>query len=64
MFFIAWKFRTCASPQLLMAKTFNTSSLVFLQVFDQPDEVETGGMYFPMAMDNLCTCPALVHERG
>ncbi|KAF9495804.1 DUF221-domain-containing protein [Pleurotus eryngii] len=26
---------------------------LFTQVFDQPDESETGGMYFPMAMSNL-----------
>ena len=29
---------------------------VLTQVFDQPDEMETGGMYFPMAIDNLCEC--------
>ena len=28
---------------------------VLTQVFDQPDESETGGLYFPMAMSNLCT---------
>jgi hypothetical protein len=26
---------------------------LLLQVFDQPDESETGGLYFPMAMSNL-----------
>ncbi|KAG2015869.1 DUF221 family protein [Coprinopsis cinerea AmutBmut pab1-1] len=26
---------------------------LFVQVFDQPDETETGGMYFPMAVGNL-----------
>ncbi|PPR03078.1 hypothetical protein CVT24_012391 [Panaeolus cyanescens] len=28
---------------------------LFDQVFDQPDEKETGGMYFPMAINNLFT---------
>lgn len=28
---------------------------MFTQVFDQPDEMETGGLYFPMAIGNLCT---------
>lgn len=23
-------------------------------MFDQPDELETGGLYFPMAVSNLC----------
>lgn len=27
---------------------------VLTQVFDQPDESETGGLYFPMAIKNLC----------
>ncbi|KAL0573076.1 phosphate metabolism protein 7 [Marasmius crinis-equi] len=27
--------------------------LLFTQVFDQPDDRETGGMYFPMAINNL-----------
>ena len=27
-----------------------------IQVFDQRDEIETGGMYFPMAIGNLCVC--------
>lgn len=27
---------------------------VLTQVFDQPDESETGGLYFPMAITNLC----------
>ncbi|TFK74613.1 DUF221-domain-containing protein [Pluteus cervinus] len=26
---------------------------LFTQVFDQPDEMETGGLYFPMAISNL-----------
>jgi len=26
---------------------------LLLQVFDQPDEMETGGLYFPMAINNL-----------
>ncbi|TFK25546.1 DUF221-domain-containing protein [Coprinopsis marcescibilis] len=26
---------------------------LLIQVFDQPDEAETGGMYFPMAINNL-----------
>ncbi|KAF8637999.1 hypothetical protein AX16_010631 [Volvariella volvacea WC 439] len=26
---------------------------LFTQVFDQPDEMETGGLYFPMAVSNL-----------
>ena len=25
-----------------------------MQVFDQPDDRETGGMFFPMAISNLC----------
>lgn len=27
---------------------------VFMQVLDQPDAFETGGLYFPMAVSNLC----------
>ncbi|KAL0946485.1 hypothetical protein HGRIS_012702 [Hohenbuehelia grisea] len=30
-----------------------TWKFLFTQVFDQPDECETGGMYFPMAVSNL-----------
>jgi len=60
MFFIAWKFRTSSDSTVLCGLNANYIS-VFLQVFDQPDEVETGGMYFPMAMDNLCMYYSLVH---
>ena len=30
---------------------------VLTQVFDQPDEKESGGLYFPMAVNNLCKLP-------
>ncbi|KAF9528530.1 DUF221 family protein [Crepidotus variabilis] len=30
-----------------------TYKFLFTQVFDQPDEMETGGLYFPMAIGNL-----------
>ena len=30
---------------------------VFLQVFDQPREFETGGLYYPLALSYLCEYP-------
>jgi hypothetical protein len=36
---------------------------VFSQVFDQPDQSETGGLYFPMAVSNLCMLRGLVDFR-
>jgi hypothetical protein len=53
MFYIAWKFRAFASR--LHENFALTSCVVLVQVFDQPDEKETGGAYFPMAVNNLCT---------
>jgi calcium permeable stress-gated cation channel len=32
----------------------NVHGVVLAYVFDQPDEMETGGMYFPLAINNLC----------
>lgn len=37
---------------------------VFLQVFDQRDELETGGLYFPMAVSNLCAFLQLSGSRN
>ena len=52
MFYIAWKFRAFA-PRFHYIFVL-TTCLVLVQVFDQPDEKETGGAYFPMAVNNLC----------
>lgn len=51
MFYLAWKFRkyNCLPPSVAL-----WHAAVLTQVFDQPDERETGGLYFPMAVSNLC----------
>jgi hypothetical protein len=44
-----------------LGKLYSLYSKVLTQVFDQPDECETGGLYFPMAVENLCAiCFALL----
>ena len=55
MFYLAWKFRASFMSDPRQFHT-NCCLQVLTQVFDQPDEMETGGMYFPMAIDNLCEC--------
>lgn len=55
MFYLAWKFREFSplgEPDTVVDA--HLSYLVFMQVFDQPDDRETGGMFFPMAINNLC----------
>ena len=42
---------------------FVAYKFLFMQVYDQPEEAESGGMYFPMAISNLCMC-LLVSARG
>ena len=43
---------------------FIAYKFLFMQVYDQPEEAESGGMYFPMAISNLCMCFFLVSARG
>ncbi|KAF5322492.1 hypothetical protein D9619_001365 [Psilocybe cf. subviscida] len=50
-FYVAWKFREYFITEFY-GITLNIPK-VLTQVFDQPDEKETGGAYFPMAINNL-----------
>jgi hypothetical protein len=50
MFYLAFKFRECLSFDVI---AFAELWQVLTQVYDQPDEGETGGMYFPMSVSNL-----------
>lgn len=51
MFFLAFKF--CMSLHNLCRLSLSYNRIVLTQVYDQPDESETGGLYFPMAVSNL-----------
>ena len=44
---------------------FIAYKFLFMQVYDQPEEAESGGMYFPMAISNLCmySCLSVGWER-
>jgi hypothetical protein len=50
--YLAWKF--CEITAILFETPLHVSFLVILQVFDQRDELETGGLYFPMSVACLC----------
>lgn len=60
--YVAWKF--CAFLVLVVWKHYLMFEFsVIMQVFDQPDERETGGLYFPMTISGLCECIRPRSER-